>query len=244
MLLIEAGPDTPPDAVPADIRNTFPSSFFNRDYFWPATTSAIRAGDPQRPYAQPRVMGGGSSVMGMISLRGLPSDFDAWETMGATGWGWQDVLPAYRALADEVDADPRASNRPGPYPVRRMPRERWAGYMHRMEAAAQASGLASHADIYDSHDDGFFALPMAHDDERATSARCWLTAQARARPNLRIMAGTHVARVLFDGQTVTGVETLRGGVLQRLTAPRGRRFGRCDPQPRHLCAPASDRQRT
>jgi 5-(hydroxymethyl)furfural/furfural oxidase len=43
-------------------------------------------------------MGGGSSVMGMIALRGLPSDYDTWESAGARNWGWRDVFPYFRGM--------------------------------------------------------------------------------------------------------------------------------------------------
>jgi 5-(hydroxymethyl)furfural/furfural oxidase len=107
VLLIEAGADTPPGAVPTDIADPFPSAYFNRDYFWPGMTSALQQGEAPRPFPQPRVMGGGSNVMGMIALRGLASDYAAWETGGATGWddrrprpsgaGAQRARPEHRA---------------------------------------------------------------------------------------------------------------------------------------------------
>src|SRR5271156_6539590 len=87
-LLIEAGQDTAPGAVPADIRNIFPAAYINRNYFWPGFAASLRKGEPPAPFLQPRVMGGGSSVMGMIALRGLPTDYDGWEQMGARHWGW------------------------------------------------------------------------------------------------------------------------------------------------------------
>src|SRR5581483_2550950 len=83
VLLIEAGPDTPPNAVPEDIQNTFPASYFNRNYFWPGVAASLRQHEEPVPFPQPRVMGGGSSLGGMIALRGLPNDYDEWERMGA-----------------------------------------------------------------------------------------------------------------------------------------------------------------
>src|SRR5262245_35743922 len=83
VLLIEAGPDTPPDAVPADIADTFPSSYLNRSYFWPELSAERAPGETPRPFPQARVMGGGSSVMGLWALRGVPSDYDAWLAAGA-----------------------------------------------------------------------------------------------------------------------------------------------------------------
>jgi len=90
--LVEAGSDTVPGEVPDDIKDIFPRSFLNSDYFWPNLTASLADGDAARPFPQARVVGGGSSVMGMIALRGLPSDYDSWEARGARNWGWRDVL--------------------------------------------------------------------------------------------------------------------------------------------------------
>lgn len=216
VLLIEAGADTPPGEVPADIRNIFPAAYFNRDYFWPGLMGSIRAGETPVSFLQPRVMGGGSSVMGMIALRGLPSDYERWEAAGAQRWGWSDVLPVYQAMTCDLDAPSR--NARGPNIVRRLPRERWPTYMHRIEEVMRARGRSSHTDVYDTADDGFFAAPLSQDDERATSARCYLTAEARKRDNLAIMTNTRALRLTFDGNRVTGVVIESGGREATLTA--------------------------
>lgn len=218
VVLLEAGQDTPPEAVPGDIADTFPTSFFNRDYFWTDQTAAMRLGEAQRPFFQPKVMGGGSSVMGMISLRGLATDYARWEAMGAKGWGWADVEPAYRALSNDLDADPRARNKPGPYIIKRLPRETWPAYMHAMEAAAGKGGLPSIPDVYGSQGDGFFALPMAHDDTRATTARCYLDAGARARSNLTIIANALVEQVVLGDGRACGVRVRLNGRVEEIAA--------------------------
>ncbi len=211
VLLIEAGQDTAPGAVPADIRSIFPAAYINRNYFWPGFAASLRKDEPPVPFLQPRVMGGGSSVMGMIALRGLPTDYDGWERMGARDWGWQDVLPTFQAMTNDLDEPAPRRNVRGPNMVRRLPRERWPLYMKHLEQAAVAQGIASLANIYDTADDGFFVTPLSQDDERATSARCYLDAQARARGNLEIMTSTRVLRITFDGTRVTGIVVERAG---------------------------------
>jgi 5-(hydroxymethyl)furfural/furfural oxidase len=218
VLLIEAGRDTAPGAVPADIRSIFPAAYINRDYFWPGFATSLRKDEAPVPFLQPRVMGGGSSVMGMIALRGLPSDYDHWERMGARNWGWQDVLPAFQAMTDDLDEAAPNRNARGPNIVRRLPRKSWPLYMHRIEQAAAARGTASHPNIYDTAEDGFFGTPLSQDDERATSARCYLTAQVRARPNLEIMSDTRVLRVMLDGTRVAGIVAERAGEAKTIAA--------------------------
>ena len=218
VLLIEAGRDTAPGAVPADIRNIFPAAYINRDYFWPGLATSYRKDEAPVPFLQPRVMGGGSSVMGMIALRGLPTDYDGWERMGARNWGWHDVLPTFQAMTDDLDEAAPNRNVRGPNIVRRLPRQSWPLYMHHLEQAVTARGMASLSNIYETAEDGFFPTPLSQDHERATSARCYLTAPVRARPNLDIMCDTKVLRVALDGTRVAGVVVERAGQTQTIAA--------------------------
>src|SRR6202023_2655356 len=100
VLLLEAGSDTPPGAEPADILDSYPTSYYNSAYFWPDLKVHWRRKDnsPLVGYSQGRVMGGGSSVMGMVAYRGTPDDFAEWQALGAAGWGWGGGLPDYRKL--------------------------------------------------------------------------------------------------------------------------------------------------
>jgi choline dehydrogenase-like flavoprotein len=109
VLLIEAGIDTPPDQTPADIDDTFPSSTLNPAYFWSGLEATVVKGGRPRPFPQARVMGGGSSIMGMFALRGVPSDFERWSTAGAPGWSWDEAVRLYR----KIERDPaRTARRP------------------------------------------------------------------------------------------------------------------------------------
>ena len=210
VLLIEGGRDTAPGNVPDDIKDIFPRSFLNSQYFWPGLTARTTEHDAPRPFPQARVMGGGSSVMGMIALRGLPSDYDGWEARGACNWGWRDVLPYFRSLTRDLDRQTSEQNSDAPNIVHRLPRQTWPLYMQRIEAAILARGMKSHPDIYDTSDDGFFATPLSQDSERASSARCYLTDAVRARPNLQIMTQTRVLKLRFEGDRTCGVIAQRG----------------------------------
>ena len=195
VLLVEAGRDTPPGAVPADIADTFPASSLNADYFWPGLQAVRSPGRPPQPFPQARVMGGGSSVMGLWALRGVPSDFDAWVAAGAEGWGWSDVLPYYRKLENDADRD-QSQSTPRPYPVRRMPREEWPAFVAAVEGAAAARGLAFNDDINERPVESFFAMPLSQDlTARASSAGAYLTAAVRRRANLKIMADARVTEL-------------------------------------------------
>jgi 5-(hydroxymethyl)furfural/furfural oxidase len=133
VILLEAGPDTLPEATPADILATYPGrAMANMDYFWPKLQARRGEGEyiPEAGRApaffhQARVMGGGSSINAQIALRGLPRDFDSWEQAGARGWNWEAVLPYFRGLEQDVDFDNAMHGRQGPVPIRRVPPTQW-----------------------------------------------------------------------------------------------------------------------
>ncbi|WP_354679090.1 GMC family oxidoreductase N-terminal domain-containing protein, partial [Cupriavidus plantarum] len=83
VVLLEAGADVRPDAIPADIDDAFPSASLNPSYFWPGLRARRRVGGDDFPYPQARVLGGGSSINGMWTLRGLPSYYARWVEAGA-----------------------------------------------------------------------------------------------------------------------------------------------------------------
>jgi choline dehydrogenase-like flavoprotein len=92
--------------------------------------------------------------------------------------------------------------------VRRIPRERWPLYMRKLGEVVNAAPAASD---FETVQDGFFTAPLAQDEERAGSARCYLTAEVRARTNLQIMPQTHALRILFADRRATGVVVKRAG---------------------------------
>jgi choline dehydrogenase-like flavoprotein len=228
VLLVEAGDDTPPDAIPADVADTFPSSSLNPGYFWPNLQAVRSPGQAPRPFPQARIMGGGSSVMGLWALRGLPSDFDSWGAAGAEGWSWNDVVARYRRLEADADRAPsqpspasgggKGGGRGGSSPIMRVPADEWPAFVTAMERAAAARGLRYIADINESAADGFFPMPLSQDAERASSARCYLTAAVRRRSNLAILPRTRVTGLRFDGNRVEGVTAERAGEIRQLTA--------------------------
>ena len=120
IVLVEAGADTPPGKVPPDIDDVFPRAYANSAYFWPELRAVGRAGGSPRPYSQARILGGGSSIMGLWSLRGLPDDYDQWAAAGATGWAYSDVLPFFRKLERDVDVLSPEHGADGPTTIARI----------------------------------------------------------------------------------------------------------------------------
>lgn len=218
VLLIEAGKDTLPESTPTDICDTFPTSTLNPDYFWPGLEATRRPGGQSYPFPQARVMGGGSSIMGMWALRGVPSDFDAWVDAGADGWGWSDVLKYYRRLENDLDRD-QSQSKPGPHTIRRLPHDEWPSFAVAMEKVANARGIQSIDDINENPGDGFFAMPVSQSaTTRSSSASSYLTPAVRRRSNLLIMADTRVNVFRFDGLRAKSVTVVRAGETTTIEA--------------------------
>jgi 5-(hydroxymethyl)furfural/furfural oxidase len=219
VVLIESGADTPPGAVPADILDTYPLSYSNPAYFQAGLVASGLAGAAPAPYAQARVMGGGSSVMGMWALRGLAADYDLWAERGATGWGWSDVLPAFRRLERDLDFGGALHGGEGPIPVRRHGRDEWPGFALTLLEAAERCGIRYREDLNADFEDGFFATPLANEaGARVSTATGYLTTEVRGRPNLEILARTEALRILFDGRRARGVEVLSNNQRKALFA--------------------------
>ena len=210
--LLEAGPDIVPGHEPWDIRSTFPYASFNPRYLWPGLKVHWRRrhDSPASPFAQARIVGGGSTVMGMWALRGMPEDYDGWAAQGATGWGWSDVLPVFRRLEHDVDFDGPAHGRHGLIPVRRLFRPDWSPFAAAVHAAAGPLGFPDVPDMIADGSDGHCVLPMSRTETgRASAGLCYLTAAVRARRNLRIEAEATVERLVFEGRRAVGVEFRR-----------------------------------
>jgi 5-(hydroxymethyl)furfural/furfural oxidase len=222
VLLLEAGADTPPGKEPADVLDTYATSYYNDAYFWPGLKVHWRRKDnsPPMSFLQGRIMGGGSSVMGMVAYRGTPDDYAEWEAHGAAGWGWADVLPHFRRLEHETDFTGELHGRDGPVPIRRTKPEDWAPLSKAVYAFAQERQIPFIADMNADFRDGYGAVPMSNwPHKRASAAICYLDTAVRARRNLTIVNGATATRLLFDGRHVIGVSARIDGQERNL---RGR----------------------
>jgi 5-(hydroxymethyl)furfural/furfural oxidase len=222
VLLLEAGLDTPPGKEPADVLDTYATSYYNDAYFWPDLKVHWRRKDnsPPMSFLQGRIMGGGSSVMGMVAYRGTPDDYAEWEAHGADGWGWADVLPYFRKLEHEMDFTGELHGRDGPVPIRRTKPEDWAPLSKAVYAFAQERQIPFIADMNADFRDGYGSVPMSNwPHKRASAAICYLDTAVRARSNLTIVNGAIATGLLFDGRGVVGVTARIDGKEREL---RGR----------------------
>ena len=221
VLLLEAGQDTPPGAEPEDVLDTYATSYYNDDYFWPGLKVHWRRADnsPPTTFLQGRLMGGGSSVMGMVAYRGTPDDYSEWESMGAAGWGWNDVLPFYKKLENDFDFGGDEHGKDGPVPIRRTPQQDWAPLSKAVFAYAQERQMSYLADMNSDFRDGYGSVPMSNwPNKRGSAAICYLDAAVRGRKNLTIVNGATATGFVFDGKRVTGVNARVNGQERTFSA--------------------------
>src|SRR5688572_2098228 len=214
VLLLEAGADVIPGAEPADIASNYPASYFNKNYFWPGLRAhwGNRGNSREIGLTHASIFGGGGSVMGMIALRGTPHDYDGWESSGATGWSWTDVLPYFCKLESDNDFRGDLHGDTGPIPIRRVERASWPPLARAVEDFARADGLPFIADMNGDFRDGYGALPISNTlQARASSASRYLGAEVRRRGNLTVAAAATVTELLFDGRRAIGVKARAGG---------------------------------
>jgi len=171
-------------------------------------------------YTRGRVVGGSSSINGLIYIRGQPEDYDHWAQLGNRGWSWDDCLPLFRAAEHWEGQETEVRGKHGPLHTANTDR------MPICEAVVESGkqlGLTYQADVnsvaHGSVDTIGWCQQTRNGRRRASAARTYL-AQALSRPNLRLVTDAMVHRVIFEGKRAAGVEFARGGVTQRATAGR------------------------
>jgi choline dehydrogenase len=158
----------------------------------------------QMKHDRGKTLGGSSSINGMVYIRGHAQDFEGWRQAGCEGWGYADVLPYFKRMESYDGGDSEFRGRDGPMNVLR-PRPENPLNLAFLQAGADA-GYPSSDDLNGFRQEGFGVFDRTvHKGERWSTARGYL-APVRGRPNLRILTGCLVHRVLIEGGDAKGVE--------------------------------------
>jgi choline dehydrogenase len=170
-------------------------------------------------YPRGRVLGGSSSINGMIYVRGQPEDFDHWAQLGNRGWSWDDVLPYFKQAEDwEGEAD-EFHGKGGPLLTSRTADKPFL--CHKLIEAGTEIGLEYHEDVNHlppgAGDNIGWVQQTRRGRRRQSAARTYLR-PAMKRPNLEVVTDALVRRILFDGNRATGVEYGRDGAVERVDA--------------------------
>jgi choline dehydrogenase len=168
-----------------------------------------------------KVIGGSSSINGMVYVRGHPRDFDTWAEMGAEGWDWASVLPYYKRMEHWHDGghggDPQWRGTDGPLHVSRGTRQN--PLVKAFVEAGQQAGYPATPDYNGRQQEGFGPMEMTvHKGRRWSAANAYLR-PALKRPNCRLVRGLAERVEITDGRA-TGVVLRRRGKDQTIRATR------------------------
>lgn len=213
VLLVEAGPSSAGmlDYWKIEMPAAFDYVWRNPKYNW------MYEGEPEptlnnRRVFQPRgkVLGGSSSINGMVFLRGHALDFERWVTEGAAGWSWREVLPYFKKLETWEGGESEYRGGSGPVGVKRG-RLDCPLYEIFLEAGQQA-GFPISDDINGRNQEGFAALQTnVRNGVRSSSAEAYIRPNA-GRKNLSVLDNALTTELIVEGNRVAGVRFNRGGV--------------------------------
>ncbi len=173
-----------------------------------------------RTMYQPRgkVLGGTSSINGMIYMRGTGADYDQWRQLGNEGWDYDSVLPYFRKAEDNQNGANEFHGAGGPLRVSNQP-YKWE-IAEALLAACQQAGIPYNPDFNGATQEGCGSYQTTTKDKRRWStAAAYLTA-AKKRPNLTIITRAHATRLLFEGKRAVGIEFMTPRGLETARAGR------------------------
>jgi choline dehydrogenase len=168
--------------------------------------------------ARGKVVGGSSSINGMVAVRGHAGDFDGWEAQGATGWAHADVLPYFQRMETYSGGADQWRGGTGPIFVQK-PAMRNPLYNAFVEAGKQA-GYGAFDDYNGFRQEGFGPMQMT-----VKNGQRWSTSSAYLKPalkrgNVKLITRALARRIVFEGKRAVAVEIERGGQIERIAARR------------------------
>jgi choline dehydrogenase len=215
VLLLEAGPeDTNPWLkIPAGV----PRVVNNPEVSWCYQTEP-EPGLSGRRIGWPRgkTLGGSSSINGHVYMRGTSEDYDAWRDAGNPGWGWSDVLPAFKSTECHFAGESAYHGAKGELRVSALEEPHVASQA--FVAAAINAGIRPNDDFNGVTQEGVgYVQLMIHKGVRASAARSFLH-PIRSRPNLTVKVNALVERILFEGKKAIGARCLINGQMINIGA--------------------------
>jgi choline dehydrogenase len=217
VVLLEAGPRDwhPMIHVPAAALRLRANPLVNWNYY---AEPEPGIGNRAVHWPRGRVLGGTSSINGMLYVRGNPADYDGWAQMGCRGWSYADVLPFFKKSENYAAGDSEYRSKGGPLPVEDY--RTILPLTHRFVEAAQQAGFRLTSDYNGATQEGVgYSQMTRHRRFRGSTAQTFL-AEARRRPNLRIVTKAVATRLTFDGLRCTGAVFRHNGQDSQVLAAR------------------------
>jgi len=163
-----------------------------------------------------KVLGGSSSINGMLYVRGLPEDYDGWRQLGCDGWAWSDVEPLFRRIENHHGEGQERVAAPGPLHISDVPMRN--PMLDTIVKAFEQVGAPVSDDLNGTTREGVARVRLnARNGMRHSAAAAYLH-PAMKRPNLHVLTRALASRILFEGQRAVGVEFVRNGERQVVRA--------------------------
>ncbi len=202
VLLLEAGgkDNNPWIHIPAGLSKILP----NRSVNWHTVTEPCPGLNGRRmPIHRGRVLGGSSSINGMIYTRGQPEDYNQWADEGNDGWSWEDVLPYFTKEEDYHGGRNSAHGAGGTLKVSQI--EPSSSVTYQFLDAAVNAGIPINEDVNSGDQEGVYhSHATVENGRRCSAARAFLR-RAQSRTNLEIRTGALVSGLTFSGKRAVGV---------------------------------------
>ncbi len=162
------------------------------------------------PWPRGKVLGGCSSINGLLYVRGQAEDFDHWRQLGNTGWGWDDVLPFFKR-AENWRGEPKSEDRGQGGPLAVSPTRLSREIVDKWVSAAISAGYKENPDYNSGDQEGVGYFQLTSQKGRRCSAAVAYLKPARGRPNLDIITHTQVERLVIKEGRVTGLIAVTKG---------------------------------
>jgi choline dehydrogenase len=176
------------------------------------------SGGRRHKWPKGKVLGGSSSINGLLYVRGQAADYDGWAQMGARGWSWSEVLPYFRKSQNQERGECEFHGAGGPLNVSDFPDEHPVSAAL-VEACVQA-GIPYKKDLNDGNQEGVSFFQMTAKNGRRHSAAVAYLHPAMKRPNLTVEKRAMATRVLFQGKKAVGVEFEQNGERRKVMVAR------------------------
>ena len=213
VLLVEAGrkPDSPWIRIPAGMARMMESG----KYHWKTPSKVLSREDFITPHG--KTLGGGSTINGMVYMRGYESDFASWKQHGIQGWEWEQVLKAYKSFERHEDGESEVHGGSGPLAISRLK------YRHPTTdayiAAAHRLGARVTDDLNDgSHADSVGRIQTTIDRGKRCSTYEAFLRPALKRSNLTVLTDAFTRKIIFEGKKAISVEYEQDGQTKQASA--------------------------
>jgi choline dehydrogenase len=217
VLMLEAGPA---DTYPwIHIPIGYAKTMFHPRYNWGFYTEPEPELNNRKLYwPRGKVLGGSSSINGLIYIRGQAEDYDGWAALGNEGWAWKDVLPTFKKLENNERGESAYHGANGPLgcsDIHDRPE-----IMEAIIGGAREMGVPTTDDFNGASQEGAGYYQLLTRKGRRCSSAVGYLAPARQRPNLTVETEAMAQKILFEGTRASGVEFLQAGALKRVRAHR------------------------